>query len=78
MTRTIYDKAAEEDDRIVCKKCVFKPDGRWPYWRSVGTVAIHVAICCQICENESNSVEKRAKGVNEMFANIRELYSDAE
>ena len=74
---TVYD--TEEDDRNDCNKYVcYKSDALWPYWRSVGTFAIHVAICCNICEKESNSVEMRAKGVSKMFANIRPLCSDAE
>ena len=59
--KTICDKATEEDDRNVCNKYVcYKPDALWPYWRSVGMFAIHVAICSTICEKESNSVEMRA------------------
>ena len=48
---TVYD--TEEDDRNDCNKYVcYKSDALWPYWRSVGTFAIHVAICCKICKKE--------------------------
>ena len=65
---TIYDKATEEEDRNNCNKYVcYKPDALWPYWRSVGTFAMHVAMCCKICEKDSNSVEMHAKDVSKMW-----------
>ena len=72
---TIYDTVTEEDDRNVCNKYVcYKPDTLWPYWRSVDTFAIHVAIVAKF----ANSVEMCVKDASEMFVNIRKLCSDAE
>ena len=51
---TIYDNATEEDDRNVCNTYVcYKPDALWPYWRSIGMFAIHVAIAKKnkLCQN---------------------------
>ena len=78
---TIYDKATKEDDQKVYNNIVCcKHDALWPYSRSLGTFAIHAAICRKICEQESNSVEWRAnlKGVSEMFTYICPLCSDAD
>ena len=49
---TIYGKATEEDNGNVCNKYVcYKPDALWPYWRSVGTFAIHDITCSYLLQN---------------------------
>ena len=48
---TIFYKATEEEDRNVYNKYIcYKLDALWLYWHSIGTFAIHVAICCKNCK----------------------------